>query len=101
MVDKGNRQDAQAKALAGTTVTATYNGQSIAVDDNGSIPPALRGYVQIALNDGILQATFSLTQGPFDLAPVLHAQVKPLDPVTRAWMAYALDHYRQHFVAGN
>ncbi|HKQ04221.1 MAG TPA: S8 family serine peptidase [Blastocatellia bacterium] len=94
-------QDAQAKALAGTPVTANYNGQTIAVDDNGSIAPALRGYVQIALNDGILQASFSLTQGPFDLAPVLHAQVKPADPVTRAWMAYALDHYRQHFVAGN
>ncbi|HJQ23936.1 MAG TPA: S8 family serine peptidase [Blastocatellia bacterium] len=94
-------QDAQAKALAGTTVTATYNGQTIAVDDNGSISPALRGYVQIALNDGILQATFTLTQGQFDLTPVLHAQVKPNDPVTRAWMAYALDHYRQHFVAGN
>ena len=94
-------QDARAKALAGTPVTVTYNGQTLTVDDNGSIPSALRGYVQIALNDGILQATFSLTQGTFDLTPTLHAQAKPLDPVTRAWMAYALDHYRQHFVAGN
>src|SRR2546423_9511172 len=49
-------QDAQAKALAGTTVTANYNGQSIAVDDNGSIAPALRGHVQIAFDGGVPQA---------------------------------------------
>jgi serine protease AprX len=93
--------DDAAKAQAGATVTATYGGQVIALDDNGNIPPAVRGYAQIALDKGILQAYFTLTQGPFDLMPVLHASVKPNDPVTRAWMAYALDHFRQHFVSGN
>ena len=93
--------DADAKAKAGTPVTVTYSGQTIVLDDNSAIPPALRGYVQIALDKGILQAQFSLTQGPFDPFPVLHAVVKPNDPNTRAATAFALDHYRQHFVVGN
>ncbi len=93
--------DADAKSKTGSVVTVTYSGQTLVLDDNAAIPSALRGYVQDALDRGILQATFTLTQGPFDLQPTLHASVKPGDPNTRAFMAYALDHYRQHFVAGN
>src|SRR6185295_10791414 len=51
-------QDAAALALSGTDVTATANGQTLVLADEASIPPALRGYVQIALNRGILDATF-------------------------------------------
>jgi serine protease AprX len=93
--------DAEAKAKTGTNVTVTYNGQTLTLADNASISAAQRGYVQLALDKGILQAYFSLEQGPFDLQPTLKARVKPADPVTRAWLAYAFDHYRQHFVAGN
>jgi serine protease AprX len=46
------RLDKEAKALAGTTVTT--GGQ--ALTDNADIPPALRGYVQLALDRGLLQA---------------------------------------------
>ncbi len=93
--------DSEAKAKAGTNVTVTYSGQTITLSDNSDIPSALRGYVQLALDRGILQAFFSLEQGPFDLQPTLKARVKPADALTRAWFAYALDHYRQHFVSGN
>jgi len=93
--------DADAKSKTGSAVTVSYSGQTLTLDDNASIPLALRGYVQDALDRGILQAYFTLTQGPFDPQPTLHASVKPNDPNTRAAMAYALDHYRQHFVAGN
>jgi len=93
--------DAQAKALAGTNVTASSNGQTLVLADNADIPAALRGYVQIALDKQILQAFFSLEQGPFDFQPTLKARVKPNDPATRAFMAFALDHFRQHFAAGN
>jgi serine protease AprX len=86
---------------AGYTVTASYNGQQIPVSDNADIPLALRGYVQFALDKGILQAFFTLEQGPFDFQPTLKARVKPNDPMTRAFMAYALDNFRQHFVLGN
>ncbi|MFP5264624.1 MAG: S8 family serine peptidase [Blastocatellia bacterium] len=93
--------DAEAKAKAGSNVTVTYSGQTLVLADNASIPAAYRGYVQYALDKGILQAYYSLEQGAFDLQPTLKARVKPADPVTRAWLAYALDHYWQHFVAGN
>jgi serine protease AprX len=93
--------DNEAKAKAGTNVTVTYSGQTLVVADNASIPAAYRGYIQYALDKGILQAFFSLEQGPLDLQPTLKARVKPADPVTRAWLAYALDHYWQHFVSGN
>ena len=57
--------------------------------------------MQIALDKGLLQASFSLEQGPFDFQPTLKARVKPNDATTRAFMAYALDIFRQHFVTGN
>jgi serine protease AprX len=93
--------DAEARALAGSTVTATYNGQAIPVADNGDIPAELRGYMQLALDRGILQAYFSVEQGPFDLQPTLKARIQPEETTTRAWTAYALDNFRKHFVAGN
>jgi serine protease AprX len=98
---RGLGLDAAAKAKAGTNVTVAYSGQTLVVDDNAAIPVPMRGYVQIALDKGLLQARFSSTQGPFDPLPVLHAVVKPNDANTRAMTAYALDSYRQHFVAGN
>jgi serine protease AprX len=93
--------DNEAKAKAGTAVTANYNGQSITLADNADIPAALRGYVQFALDKGILQAFFSMEQGPFDFQPKLTARVKPADATTRAFMAFALDNFRQHFASGN
>ncbi|HMF58556.1 MAG TPA: S8 family serine peptidase [Pyrinomonadaceae bacterium] len=93
--------DADAKAKAGTNVTVNYSGQTLTLADNADIPPLMRGYVQLALDRGILQAFFTLEQGPFDLQPTLKARVHANDPTTRAFMAYALENYRQHFVAGN
>jgi serine protease AprX len=93
--------DALAKSKAGQPVTVNHNGQTLVLADNSDIPLALRGYVQLALDRGILQAFFSLEQGPFDFQPTLKARVKPNDPVTRAFMAFALDNYRSHFVAGS
>ena len=93
--------DNEAMAKAGTNVTVTYSGQTLVLADNASIPLAFRGYIQYALDKGILQAYFSLEQGPLDLQPTLKARVKAADPVTRAWLAGALTNYWQHFTAGN
>jgi serine protease AprX len=93
--------DTEAKAKANSIVTVTYSGQTLAVADNAQIPAGLRGYVQLALDKGILQAYFTLEQGPFDLQPKLTARVKAADPVTRAWLAFALDNYFKRYVAGN
>jgi len=92
--------DAAAQALAGTAVSASTNGQSIPLADNDAIPPALRGYVQIALDRQLLQAFFSMEQGPFDFQPSLRARFKPADGVSRAMLAFSLDSFRTHFAAG-
>jgi serine protease AprX len=93
--------DDQAKAAAGTIVLANYNGQMIPLADQDQIPLALRGYVQLALDKQMLQAFFTLEQGPLDFQPTLKARVRPQDGTTRAFLAFALDSYRRHFAAGN
>lgn len=79
----------QAQALNGQQMTATYNGQQIPIDDASQIPAALQGYVQEALSLNLLNAYFSLTQGPFDLQPTIHATFKPNSLVKRADFAVA------------
>jgi serine protease AprX len=69
-------------------LTAYYDGKRIPLDDAALIPTALRGYVQLALDQGVINARFTVTQGPYDLAPTLHAYFDPNKLVTRA--AYAV-----------
>lgn len=68
------RLDNQAKQLAGTTVTAIgKTGAREALTDNGDIPAGLRGYVQIAIDKGLMpayQAEFrQVAPGQFVLVP--------------------------------
>ena len=77
-----------------TRLTVLVDGERIPVEDSASIPAALRGYVQLALDLGLLNARFELVQGPFDLKPVLKAWFDPGTPVTRA--AYAAATARWH-----
>lgn len=77
----------QATSFSGE-VTAFLDGKRIPVEDAASIAPSLRGYVQQALDQGVLNARFTVTQGPFDLQPTLHAWFDPSKTVTRA--AYAV-----------
>lgn len=93
--------DSEAKAKTGSNVSVTYGNQTLTLADNLDIPVSMRGYVQLALDRGILQAYFSLEQGPFDLQPTLKARVRPNDPTTRAWLAYAFQNYRTRFDAGS
>jgi serine protease AprX len=63
------RLDAQARALANTTVTT--GGQPLI--DNAQIPGALRGYVQLAIDRGVLQAfpaqVIEIAPGQFQAVP--------------------------------
>ena len=56
-------------------------------------PPTLRGYVQLALDQGLINARFAVTQGPYDLQPTLHAYFDPNKLVTRAAYAVAAGRY--------
>jgi serine protease AprX len=74
-------------------VTAFYLGNRIPVEDAATISPALRGYVQLALDLGLINARFTLTQGPYDPQPVVHAWFDPNKQVTRASYAITAARY--------
>lgn len=83
---------AQARAHSGP-ISVAYDGRRIAIDDEAGIDPALRGYVQIALDMNLIPARFAITQGPFDLQPVVRASFGPTTVVTRADYAAAATRY--------
>ena len=70
-------------------VFATFDGERIRLSDSDAIPADLRGYVQLALDAGLLSARFSVEQGPFDLEPTITATFVPTRLVTRAEYAVA------------
>jgi serine protease AprX len=83
----------EARAFSGA-LTAFYDGKRIAIDDVASIPASLRGYVQLALDRGLINARFAVSQGPYDLQPTLHAYFDPTKTVTRAAFAVAAGRYQ-------
>jgi serine protease AprX len=87
---------AQAQAFSGS-LTAFYDGRRIPIEDAASIPTAMRGFVQFALDLGLINAHFTLVQGPFDLQPTLKAWFDPNLAVTRAAFAVAAGRYLAHY----
>ncbi|GHA78370.1 hypothetical protein GCM10007389_35580 [Pontibacter akesuensis] len=68
----------------GKTPTVAVDGKSYPIEDAKDIPAGLEGYVSVALELNLINAYYSVTQGPYDLQPTLHATFKPLQDVTRA-----------------
>jgi serine protease AprX len=91
--------DAEARALANSTVTA--GGQPLS--DNAQIPAALRGYVQIAINNGLFEAfpaeVKQIAPGQFQVFP--GPRFEPDTTVTRATLATKLNKFHQLFITGN
>ena len=84
----------QNEALAfNGTLSVSVDGKRIPIDDAATIPANLRGYVQGALDAGLINARFTVTQGPFDLQPTLHAYFDPTKGVTRAAYAVSVGRY--------
>ncbi|MGH8242881.1 MAG: S8 family serine peptidase [Steroidobacteraceae bacterium] len=77
-----------ARAFSGQ-LTVRYNDTRIPLEDAAEVPAELRGYVQLALDLPVMNAYFTLEQGPYDLVPTIKARFKPAAAVTRA--AYAAD----------
>lgn len=86
----------QAQSFNGE-LTAFYMGQRVPVADAASIPASLRGYVQLALDLGLVNARFAVSQGPYDLQPTLKAYFDPGQGVTRAAYAVAAGRYQAHY----
>lgn len=80
-------------------LTVPYGTGRVALADADAVPASLRGYVQLALDLGLIPARFVLTQGPFDLEPKVSAYFDGSKHVTRADFAAATsrsyDVYRQ------
>ena len=91
-------RDAEARGLAGSTVT--FNGTPIT--DNSQIPSGLRGYVQIALSSGMFIAFPSEVRqtGPGQFIVVPGPRFEPATNLTRATLAETLIKYRQLFTTG-
>lgn len=74
-------------------ITAIFGADRVVLQDQDMIPEEFKGYVQLALDLGILNAQFSVEQGMFDLEPTIKAQFNPYDQVTRAGFAVAITRF--------
>ncbi|HEX8197069.1 MAG TPA: S8 family serine peptidase [Pyrinomonadaceae bacterium] len=90
--------DAEARAKANTSVTT---GGKV-ISDNAQIPGALRGYVQIAIDKGLLETyeaeVIQTAPGQFTVLP--GPRVEPGSAVTRAALAAKLNKFRNLFTTG-
>jgi serine protease AprX len=91
--------DTEAAALANSTVTS--GGQPLI--DNSDIPAAFRGYVQIAINRGVLEAFPAELRevAPGQFVAVPGPRFEPNTLVTRAVLAAKLSLFASAFAAGN
>lgn len=80
--------EAMRDAIGSGDITVEYNGEQVALDDTADIPADLRGHVQLALDLNMMRASFSLSQGPFDVTPTLSATFSPDATVTRGQYAF-------------
>ncbi|WP_240035253.1 S8 family serine peptidase [Neobacillus notoginsengisoli] len=76
-------------------VKVLYNNERITLKDNAGIPADLKGYVQLALDLNILNATFNVKQGLYELKPTIEATFEPAKKVTRADYAVASSRWFQ------
>lgn len=73
-----------------TPIQVEAFGQIVDVADTDTIAPELRGYVQLALNTGVMQPFLKVEQSPFELEPRIIATFKPAQTFTRAELARSL-----------
>lgn len=71
----------------GQTPTVKVDGESYPLEDADEIPEGLEGYVNVALDLNLINAFYSLDQGPYDLEPTITASFRPLEEITRAEFA--------------
>jgi serine protease AprX len=90
--------DAEARALAGTNVASNET----VLSDNAQIPAALRGYVQIAINNGLFEAypaeLVQVAPGQYQALP--GPRFEPASNITRANLAGRLIKFNQLFTTG-
>ena len=78
-------------------ITAIYGDQRVTLADQGDIPQELKGYVQLALDLGILGASFDIQQGVYDLEPSITARFNSHERVSRADYAVAATRFYNNY----
>ena len=78
-------------------ITAIFQDQRVVLADQSQIPAELKGYVQLALDLGILNAHFDIQQGPYDLEPTIIANFNGDNLVTRADYAVAATRFFNNY----
>jgi serine protease AprX len=78
-------------------ITAIFQDQRVVLEDQEQIPAELKGYVQLALDLGILNAHFAIQQGPYDLEPTIIANFNGDNVVTRADYAVAATRFFNNY----
>jgi len=95
---KATGHDSDARALAGSDVT--YQGSVLS--DNAQIPSALRGYVQVAINIGLLEAfpaqVIQIAPGQYQVVP--GPRFEPATTISRATLASKLNIFRRLYTTG-
>ena len=95
---KATGHDAEARALAGSNVS--YQGAVLS--DNAQIPSGLRGYVQVAINTGLLEAfpaqVIQIAPGQFQVVP--GPRFEPATTISRATLASKLNTFRRLYTTG-
>jgi serine protease AprX len=89
----------EAVARNNQELTVQYGDQRIPIEDAADVPANLKGYVQLALDLNILNAYFTVTQGPYDLTPTVHATFKPAAKVTRGDFAVAITRFYNAYLS--
>ncbi|MBM7693838.1 serine protease AprX [Peribacillus deserti] len=79
-------------------LTVQYKDERINIEDTFNTPVELKGYVQLALDLNILNASFSVSQGPYDLKPIVKASFNPAGLVARGDFAVAMTRYFNAFL---
>lgn len=87
----------EAEAFTGP-LTVQYKDERIVIEDAEQIPADLKGYVQLALDLNIINAQFSVTQGPYELKPTVKANFNPQATVKRGDFAVAMVRYYHAFL---
>ena len=72
----------QVRAFTGD-ITIEYNSERIPVLDTDQVAPEFRGYVQAAIDMSLINVTYQVEQGPYDLSPTVVAYFKPQSKVKR------------------
>lgn len=88
----------EAEAKTADKITVQYGDERIPVEDVKDVPESLKGYVQLALDLNILNAYFTVEQGPYDLKPTVHATFAPTKTITRGDYAVAVSRFYEAYL---